>query len=74
MVEEFGFDYEYIKINFVEESKIFEYLVVNFNGCIFVINDEGFILWEFFVINFYLVKKEGGDLVFYGLFEEVLVM
>jgi glutathione S-transferase len=58
MAKELGLDYEHIKVNFATgDTRRPEYLALNPNGHVPVIDDEGLILWESMAINLYLAKK-----------------
>jgi glutathione S-transferase len=60
MAKELGLDYEHIKVDFATgEARRPEYLALNPNGHVPVIDDDGFILWESMAINLYLAKKYG---------------
>jgi len=60
MAKELGLDYEHIKVDFATgETRRPSHLVLNPNGHIPVIDDDGLILWESMAINLYLAKKYG---------------
>lgn len=63
MAEELGLDYEISTEGYAgrDESSA-EFLALNPNGMIPVIDDGGFILWESMAITLYLAKKHGGEL------------
>ena len=64
MAKELGLEYENIPIDMGKgETRTPDFLTVNPNGHIPVIDDDGFILWESMAINLYLAKKHArGDL------------
>ena len=58
--KELGLDYEHIKVDFATgDTRRSEYLALNPNGHVPVIDDDGLILWESMAINLYLAKKHG---------------
>ena len=58
MAKELGLDYEHIKVDFATgETRTPAHLVLNPNGHIPVIDEDGFVLWESMAINLYLAKK-----------------
>src|SRR6202008_300942 len=58
MAKELGLDYEHIKVDFATgDTRLPEHLVLNPNGHVPVIDDDGFILWESMAINLYLAKR-----------------
>src|SRR5246127_4599583 len=58
MAKELGLDYEHIKVDFATgDTRRPEYLALNPNGHVPVIDDDGLILWESMAINLYLAKK-----------------
>lgn len=82
MVEELGIFFKVVKVmqvwyfkDFFVEDVLFnmcflDFFVVNFLVQIFVIDDDGFVLIELFVIMFYFVKKYGGEFVLVDIVEE----
>ena len=58
MAKELGLDYENIPIDMGKgETRTPDYLKINPNGHIPVIDDDGVVLWESMAINLYLAKK-----------------
>jgi glutathione S-transferase len=61
-LEELGLRYEYKKIDLVAgDQKRPEFLALNPNGRVPVIDDEGFLLWESVAIMEYLSEKYGDE-------------
>ncbi len=61
MAAELGLDYELVKVDFADGgTRRPEFLALNPNGHVPVIDDSGFRLWESMAINLYLAKKYGG--------------
>jgi glutathione S-transferase len=56
-LEELGLKYEHVPVNARGESRKPEYLKVNPNGHVPVIDDDGTIVWESMAINLYLAEK-----------------
>jgi glutathione S-transferase len=68
MAAELGLDYELVKVDFAEGgTRRPEFLAINPNGHVPVVDDGGFRLWESMAINLYLAKKYGGDGALYPL-------
>ena len=60
MAGELGIPYELVKVDFAGEgTRRPEFLAINPNGHVPVIDDNGFRLWESMAINLYLAKKYG---------------
>jgi glutathione S-transferase len=60
MAAELGLDYELVKVDFADGGTHRpEFLAINPNGHVPVIDDAGFRLWESMAINLYLAKKYG---------------
>jgi glutathione S-transferase len=58
-LEELGLKYEHVPVNARGESRQPEYLKINPNGHVPIIDDEGTIVWESMAINLYLAEKYG---------------
>jgi glutathione S-transferase len=62
MAAELGLDYRLIRVDFADGgTRRPEFLALNPNGHVPVIDDDGFRLWESMAINLYLAKKYGGS-------------
>jgi glutathione S-transferase len=72
MAKELGLVYEHIKVDFATgDTRTPEFLALNPNAQVPVIEDDGFILWESMAINLYLAKKHSlGTLYPSGLQDE----
>jgi glutathione S-transferase len=57
MLEELGVPYENVKVSFVNESRKPDFLRLNPNGHIPVLQDGDVVLWESLAINLYLARK-----------------
>ena len=57
MLEELGVPYENVKVSFIEEVKKPDFLRLNPNGHIPVLQDGELVLWESMAINLYLARK-----------------
>ena len=57
MLEELGLPYENVKVSFVDETRKPEFLKINPNGHIPVLQDGDLTLWESMAINLYLARK-----------------
>jgi glutathione S-transferase len=55
------------------ETRTAEFLALNPNGSVPVIDDDGFVLWESMAINIYLAKKHGSPLFLADARQEALV-
>jgi glutathione S-transferase len=62
MLEELGVPYENVKVSFVGETRKPEFLRLNPNGHIPVLQDGDVVLWESMAINLYLARKYGKGL------------
>ena len=62
MLEELGVPYENVKVSFVGETRKPEFLRLNPNGHIPVLQDGDLVLWESMAINLYLARKYGKGL------------
>ena len=57
MLEELGLPYEHVKVSFVNDTRKPEFLRLNPNGHIPVLQDGDLVLWESMAINLYLARK-----------------
>jgi glutathione S-transferase len=57
MLEELGLPYQNVKVNFLGESRSPEFLRLNPNGHIPVLQDGDLTLWESLAINLYLARR-----------------
>lgn len=57
MLEELGVPYENVKVSFIDGTKKPDFLRLNPNGHIPVLQDGDFITWESLAINLYLARK-----------------
>jgi glutathione S-transferase len=57
MLEELGVPYENVKVSFIGDSRKPEFLRLNPNGHIPVLQDGDLVLWESMAINLYLARK-----------------
>jgi glutathione S-transferase len=73
LAKELGLEIEAIEIDLHSgQHKSPEFLKLNPNGHVPVLDDDGFILYESLAINLYLAKKHGGPLAAASLQEEAL--
>ena len=71
MANELGLAYEHVDIpTGAQGSRLPEYMALNPNGHIPIIDDNGLVLWESMAINLYLARKHGGPLAPANLSEE----
>jgi glutathione S-transferase len=59
MLEELGLPYEHVKTSFAGDTRKPEFLKLNPNGHIPVLDDDGLIVWESMAINLHLAMKYG---------------
>jgi len=57
MLEELGLPYENVKVDFIKGTKQADFLKLNPNGHIPVLEDDDLVLWESLAINLYLARK-----------------
>jgi glutathione S-transferase len=57
MAAELGLPYEHVKTDFEGGTRTADFLKLNPNGHVPVLDDGGFVLWESMAINLYLAKK-----------------
>ena len=63
LLEELEVPFEQVPVDFrLGETHHPDFLALNPNGHIPVLEDDGFVLWESMAINFYLAEKFGGPL------------
>jgi len=60
MLEELGLPYDNVKVSFVNETRTPEFLRLNPNGHIPVLQDGSLTLWESLAINLYLARFNAG--------------
>lgn len=73
LATELGLDFEAVNVDIAKgEQKSPEFLKLNPNGHVPVMDDDGFLLFESMAINLYLVKKHGGPLAPKSLKDEAL--
>lgn len=74
LAEELGLAYRHIETEFrpivPDHCRTAEFLGINPNGHVPVIDDDGLIVWESMAINLYLARKHGGALAPATLSEE----
>lgn len=70
MLEELGIDYQHIPVAPYSGSRTPEFLKLNPNGHIPVLDDNGFVIWESLAINSYLAEKYGGARLWPSSIEE----
>ncbi len=59
MLAELGLDYENIPVHYTGEAQTPEFLAINPNGRVPVLDDDGTVLFESLAINLYLAEKYG---------------
>ena len=59
MLAELGLDYENIPVHYAGEAQTPEFLAINPNGRVPVLDDDGTVLFESLAINLYLAEKYG---------------
>lgn len=62
MAEELGLEYDHVPVHFNGEAQSPEFLTLNPNGRVPVIDDDGVVVWESMAINLYLAQRHGGPL------------
>ncbi|MSP44113.1 MAG: glutathione S-transferase family protein [Alphaproteobacteria bacterium] len=70
LANELGLDFKYVPVDFSGGSRQPEFMKLNPNGHVPVIDDDGLILWESLACNLYLIKKHGGPLLPKNLADE----
>ena len=78
MLEELGLAYRHVPTDFRATSPLnsrsAEFLAINPNGHVPVLDDDGLIVWESMAINLYLVRKFAGPMSPASLDEEARVL
>ncbi len=75
MLKELGLAFDHVPTHFMDGStRRPDFLALNPNGRVPVLDDGGFIVVESMAINLYLARKHGGPLAPAGLQEEALAM
>lgn len=73
MLKELALPFAHVPTHFMDGStRRPEFLAINPNGRVPVIDDDGFVVFESLAINLYLARKHGGPLAPAGLQEEAL--
>ena len=73
MLKELGLPFSHVPTHFLDGStRTPQFLALNPNGRVPVLDDGGFIVFESMAINLYLAKKHGGPLAPAGLHEDAL--
>ena len=74
LAKELGLEIEAVEIDLKSgQHRSPDFLKLNPNGQVPVLDDDGFILYESLAINLYLAKKQGGPLAAASLQEEALI-
>jgi glutathione S-transferase len=75
LLEELGVPYEHVSHSYLNGgTRTPEFLAINPNGHIPVLDDDGIIVWESMAINLYLARKFGGPLAPSNAAEEADVL
>lgn len=70
MLEELGLAFQHVAVDFRGATRSPEFLVLNPNGRIPVLEDEGLVLCESLAINLHLARRAGGPLSAHGAAED----
>ena len=70
MLEELGLAFQHVAVDFRGATRSREFLALNPNGRIPVLEDEGLVLCESLAINLHLARRAGGPLSAHGAAEE----
>jgi glutathione S-transferase len=62
MLEELGVTYTHVPVDFRGQTRTAEFLAINPNGHIPVLQDGDLVVWESLAINLYLARRCGGPL------------
>ncbi len=75
LLEELGVPYEHVSQSYRDgATRTPEFLALNPNGHVPVLEDDGVVVWESMAINLYLARKVGGPLAPANLAEEAEVL
>ena len=74
LLKELGVPFDHVPTNFIDGStRKPDFLAINPNGRVPVLDDDGFKIFESMAINLYLAKKYGGPLAPRDLIEDALM-
>ncbi len=73
MLKELGLEFQHVPVNFLDGStRSAEFLAVNPNGRVPVLDDDGFRIYESMAINLYLARRYASTLSSEGIQQEAL--